>query len=190
MYPEEVRPGDDVLTTVAGDVRVNTTGEGLEEGRLPVVPAADDQRDALWDPHPDERRTGRMGDRNRNAKGFRRLKRDRPIGQRPIARPALPREDGTVGDERDEPHLPQTETDRLLILDAIGKTFRFGKRSIGEHERGARDRRDGITEEGCSDPTEDPPSPSREADRQAGLDPGIGHLHRRPLQDLLSAGID
>ena len=107
---------------------------GLEQGRLPVKTASDNQRHALRDPHADHRARGRwqgvLEGRWRD-KAYR-------IGERGLAHAALSGQHGAIGDKGHEAPVAQGRSKRTLVhhtadvlgqaratLEALGRTLRI-----------------------------------------------------------------
>ena len=179
------RVGDHPFAPVARQVIVDAPLDRLQQGRLAVVAAADDQRDPARHAQAADRAPVRPVERDRQAVG--RLERHRAAGHRPVVDAGAPRQHRAIGDESDQPPVAQLIAQGVGVLRAghmvqqPGFVVRLG------HE-GVLDQGGYILEQHL---LRLPPQHAAPARRQAGdearLDPAVAAGEDGgTLQDLLA----
>src|SRR5690606_11754770 len=181
-----VGAGDDEFAAVSGHVVVDAALQGVQQGRLAVEAAADDEGDALGHPHAGNRSPVRQlhGDAQALGGG----ERD-GVRHRQVADAAGAGQDRAVADEGDEPQLGEAVAQRDGVGDAVGEGG--GRRGVqGVPAQGVDEVGDGPAQGAAGAAAVDAAAVSGQVHAEPQQDRAVADLAGGAVEDLLSAGVD
>src|SRR5918998_813826 len=184
---DRVGPRHHVFSPVARYVVVDAPRKGREQRALPVKPAPHNEGDALGYPHARHRPP--IGQPHLDPEIRRALKGHRTLPQRPVARPALPRQHRPVRHERDEAEGGEETPQVVRILDGLDvEPGPVRIQGLG-HQRPPHDLRQLFEQHGAGGPSVHAASPGRKPHRRPRLDETGLDDHRGAGEDLLGGAL-